>query len=202
MNDSSSENQNTTERELRQLSQVVAETASDAILTIDESSTILFVNRAAKKIFGYAPEELIGKSLTILMPDYLRHIHRAGMERYAKTGERHLAWESVQLPGLHRDGHEIPLELSFGEVREGERRLFTGIARDITERRRLERRLMAQYEAAQILAEADSLTTAAPGTGPTMDAGTRRRSPALAGQLEDAVFECRRIRRGKSEPHL
>ena len=163
MNDSSSENQNTTERELRQLSQVVAETASDAILTIDESSTILFVNRAAKKIFGYAPEELIGKSLTILMPDYLRHIHRAGMERYAKTGERHLAWESVQLPGLHRDGHEIPLELSFGEVREGERRLFTGIARDITERRRLERRLMAQYEAAQILAEADSLTTAAPG---------------------------------------
>jgi len=162
MSDSSAENRIDTERRLHQLSQVVAETASDAILTIDESSTILFANRAAEKIFGYTPDELIGKSLTILMPDYLRHIHRAGMERYLNTGERHLSWESVQLPGLHKEGREIPLELSFGEVIEGGRRLFTGIARDITERRRLERRLMAQYEAARILAEADSLTAAAP----------------------------------------
>src|ERR1041385_9342934 len=106
MSDSSSENQNTTERELSKLSQVVAETASDAILTIDEGSTILFVNRAAEKIFGYAPEELIGKSLTILMPDYLRHIHRAGIERYVKTGERQICWEHVSSPVTPRARHE------------------------------------------------------------------------------------------------
>ena len=89
---------------LAQFSQIVAETASDAIITIDEQSTILFANRATEKIFGYTRDELVGQSLAMLMPDYLRHTHRAAVDRYLETGKRHMSWESVQMPGLHHDG--------------------------------------------------------------------------------------------------
>jgi PAS domain S-box-containing protein len=117
---------------------IVAETASDAIVSIDASSTILFVNRATEKIFGYTTTEMTGQKLMMLMPEYLRHLHEGGIARYAKTGRKHIAWEAVELPGLHKDGREIPLELSFGEyAREGQR-IFTGVVRDITERKRTE----------------------------------------------------------------
>jgi PAS domain S-box-containing protein len=148
--------------DLDQLTRVIANTASDAIITIDQESTIVFVNRAAEKIFGYTRAELLGQSLTMLMPDYLRHVHRAGVQRYVDTGRRHISWEAVQLPGLHRNGHEFPLELSFGEFTENGRPFFTGIARDITERRRLERRLDAQFQVARVLAESNSMSQAAP----------------------------------------
>ena len=116
----------------------VTETASEAIITIDESSKILFVNRAAELTFGYAGEEMLGQELTMLMPDYLRNLHRAGLKRYAATGEKHIAWHGTELPGLHKSGAEIPLEISFGEfIRNGER-FFTGICRDITERKQAE----------------------------------------------------------------
>ena len=147
---------------LHQIARLIADTASDAIITIDDQSTIRFVNRGAQKIFGYAQDEMVGQSLTMLMPDYLRHVHRAGLQRYLTNGQKHISWEAVQLPGLHRDGREIPLELSFGEFSENGRRFFTGIARDITERHRLERRLAAQFQVARILAESESLATAAP----------------------------------------
>ena len=162
MTESSGNNLRNAPDDLYQISRVIADTASDAIITIDEQSTILFVNRAAGEIFGYTHAELIGQSLTMLMPDYLRHLHRGGLERYVSTGARHISWDAVELPGLHKDGHEIPLELSFGEFVEDGRRFFTGIARDITERRKLERRLAAQFQVARILAESDSLSNAAP----------------------------------------
>ena len=98
----------------------------------------------------------------MLMPDYLRHVHRAGIQRYLATGQPHISWKAVQLPGRHQSGREIPLELSFGEFSENGRRFFTGIARDITERRRLERRLDAQLQVARILAASDSMAAAAP----------------------------------------
>ncbi|MGH9657000.1 MAG: PAS domain S-box protein [Bryobacteraceae bacterium] len=125
---------------------IVAETATDAIITIDEDSEIVFVNRAAEKIFGYAVEEMTGRRLTMLMPDYLRRIHEASFRRYMETGARHISWESVQLPGLHKDGREIPLELSFGEFTESGRHLFTGVVRDITERKRAEEALRRSDE--------------------------------------------------------
>jgi len=162
MSDPTAELRNPREVELPHLSRVIAETASDAILTIDDQSTILFANPATEKIFGYRHEEIIGQSLTMLMPDYLRHIHRSALERYIATGQRHLSWEAISLPGLHKNGREIPLELSFGEFVENGRRVFTGIARDITERRNLERRLTVQIEVARIMAEAESLEAAAP----------------------------------------
>ncbi len=143
-------------------SRIIADTASDAIITIDKDSRILFVNRAAVKIFGYSIEEMLGAELTILMPEYLRHLHRAGLKQYVDTGRRHIAWDLVELPGLRKDGREISLELSFGEFQVDGEHFFTGIARDITNRKRDERRLALQHSVTAILAEALSLEEATP----------------------------------------
>jgi PAS domain S-box-containing protein len=95
----------------------LAETASDAIITIDEKSHIVLANQAAGRIFGYAIEEMVGNDLTMLMPEYLRHLHRHGFARYKDTGKRHISWQAIELPGLHKSGAEIPLEIAFGEFR-------------------------------------------------------------------------------------
>ena len=118
--------------------QAMAEAATDAIITINSESTILQVNPAAEKIFGYSIEEMLGQPLTMLMPEYLRHLHHAGITRYHGTGQKHIEWAAVQLPGLRKSGGEIPLEISFGEFVKGDQRFFTGIVRDVTERKRAE----------------------------------------------------------------
>src|ERR1700716_3167972 len=107
MNDPAVDNLETPLADLQLSTRVIADTASDAIITIDQDSTILFVNRATEQIFGYSQAELLGQSLTMLMPDYLRHIHRAGLESYVETGQRHISWNAVALPGLHQNGKEI-----------------------------------------------------------------------------------------------
>ncbi|HVI72063.1 MAG TPA: PAS domain S-box protein, partial [Pyrinomonadaceae bacterium] len=127
-------------RESEEHYHAVAEAATDAIITIDSGSTILAVNPAAERIFGYSTAEMIGQPLTMLMPEYLRHLHKAGITRYVETGQKHIGWAAVQLPGLHKSGAEIPLEISFAEFSNDGRRFFTGIARDISERKRLQDR--------------------------------------------------------------
>lgn len=117
---------------------IVAETASDAIISINEQSEILFVNHAAERIFGYKVEQMVGQPLTMLMPEYLRHLHEAGLERYIETGKRHLSWEHVEVTGFHKKGYEFPLELSFGEFNKNSKHVFIGIARDISERKETE----------------------------------------------------------------
>jgi PAS domain S-box-containing protein len=131
---------------------IVAETATDAIISIDDKSTILFINRAATRIFGYEIEQMIGQSLTMLMPEYLRHLHTAGQERYIKTGKRHVNWEHVEVPALHRNGHEFPLEISFGEFNKNNKHIFIGIARDITERKLTEEAARTANELFEIVA--------------------------------------------------
>ena len=124
-------------------SRIVTETASDAIITINENSRIIFVNRGAVNIFGYSIEEMLGAELIMLMPEYLRHLHRGGLQNYLETGTKHISWVAVELPGRHKSGTEISLELSFGEFQKDGQRFFTGIARDITKRKQTETRLAA-----------------------------------------------------------
>jgi len=108
---------------------LLAEAASLAIFTIDDQSNILFANPAVEKVFGYKAEELIGGKLTVVMPEYLRHVHEHGLARYVATGQRHVSWDGVSLPGLHKNGHEIPLVISFGEFVRAGKRVFTGFAK-------------------------------------------------------------------------
>ena len=117
---------------------VLVETANDAVLSADETGSILFANCATSRIFGYDSTELIGKPLTVLMPESIREVHEIGFRRYLDTGVRHLNWQGAELIGLHKNGREFPVEISIGELTRGGRRMFTGFIRDISERKRAE----------------------------------------------------------------
>lgn len=125
-------------REREEAFRALVRSASDAIVTIDVNSTIVFANAAVREILGYDPEKLRGQAFTKLMPQRFRQRHRDGIARYIESGERTIAWDGVELPGLHRDGREIPLEISFGDFTREGTHFFTGIMRDISDRKRSE----------------------------------------------------------------
>jgi PAS domain S-box-containing protein len=138
-----------------ELYRVLAETASDAIVAIDEAGTVLSLNPAGEALFGYRADELIGQSLTRLMPERFRERHTAGLDRYLRTGERAIAWRAVFLPILTRDGREVPTEISFGELTANGRRVFSGIIRDVSARVAAER--AAAEDTAQLQEQAAEL---------------------------------------------
>ncbi len=119
----------------------VTESANDAIVAADSKGNIISWNNGAKRIFGYTDEEALNKPLTVLMPEVYREAHRLGMERYNQTGEAHVIGKTVELIGLRKDSSEFPLELSLTSWTTGKERFYSGIIRDITERKRAENAL-------------------------------------------------------------
>jgi len=116
---------------------VVIEAASDAVVSIDESGAIILVNPAAKRMFGYNPEELIGQNLTILMPAAMRELE-AGFKRSLESGAKHLNWHGTEVKALRANGNEFPVEVSFGETTTNGRKVITGFIRDISEKKHTE----------------------------------------------------------------
>src|SRR5262245_28836346 len=124
-------------RETEERYRRVAETTSDVILAAGEDGRILFVNSQIEKIFGYKPAEVVGAELTRLMPDFmsrLREIARRG----AEEGQKRVNKSGVELKGLRKGGKELPVEVAFGEYAADGKRVFTGVIRDISERKRAE----------------------------------------------------------------
>jgi PAS domain S-box-containing protein len=121
---------------------MVTETTADAIVTIDEDSTILFANPATARIFGYAPGTLPGTPLTNLMPEILRPRHVAAFRKYLETSTPSMSWHAIELTGRRSDGSEFPVEVSFAEFPIDGGRSFTGTIRDISERKQLETQLV------------------------------------------------------------
>jgi PAS domain S-box-containing protein len=140
----------------------VTEAASDAIITIDQGDRIVFANRATESIFGYPVEELLGRDLNVLMSDDQRDAHGASLRRHLETGKQTISWEEVEFIGRRKDGRTIPLEISLGKFIRNGQSYFTGILRDITERKQAEKRQTAQYAVTRALAESDTLSEAAP----------------------------------------
>jgi PAS domain S-box-containing protein len=137
-------------RESEERYRTVAETAADAIITMDEDSRILFVNPAGERIFGYSRPEMLGHQITMLMPEPLRASHLASLKRYVATGQRNIPWESIEFLGLHKSGKEIHVEISVTTFIKDGKHIFAGIFRDITERKRVEESLReseARYRA-------------------------------------------------------
>ncbi len=130
-------------REVETRYRVVAETASDAIITLDQESHILFANQAVERIFGHSREFLIGQKITCLMPKEMQTAHNRGITRYLRIKKRHISWSGVEVWGLHRDGHQIPLEVSFSDYVLKDQHLFTGFVRDISQRKQAEEQLRA-----------------------------------------------------------
>jgi PAS domain S-box-containing protein len=153
------------EQELRDSAQrfeTVTESVNDAIVSAEDDGRIAFWNDGARSIFGYEQEDILGRELTTLMPERSVEAHRKGFARYLETGRATVIGRTIELVGVRSDGSEFPLELSLGEWRRGERRAFTGVIRDLTERKRTERYLAAQFRVASVLVESPTLEDAAP----------------------------------------
>ncbi|HYI13381.1 MAG TPA: PAS domain S-box protein [Thermoanaerobaculia bacterium] len=163
---------------------LMSETAQDAIFTIDEASTITFCNRAVERMFGYTPDELVGRPLETIIPERLRAAHRAGIQRFLRTRQRNIPWTGIELPALHKDGHELECDISFGEWTSGDQTIFTGFARDASERKRaLEQEQQARAEAEASRAQLERRAEE--------EASFRHLASALTGAVEmtDVLYE-------------
>jgi PAS domain S-box-containing protein len=142
---------------------VIVETANDAVVSMDETGAILLANPATSRIFGYEPVEIVGKPLTMLMPEMMRKLHENGFKRYLATGERHVNWRGVELTAQRKNGQEFAVEVSCGELTSDGHKVFTGFIRDVSERKRAEDQLRASERSLQItqaeLARVSRLTT-------------------------------------------
>ena len=133
-------------RESEQRMRAIWETAAEGIITIDERGIVELLNPAACRIFGYQAEEVIGRNVGMLMPSPYRDNHDGYLGNYLRTGQAKIIGIGREVVGQRKDGSLFPMELSVGEVRLDDRRLFTGLVRDISERRQLEQAVAAATE--------------------------------------------------------
>ena len=114
----------------------ILDNLNDAVVTIDINGTIITANKTMSTIFGYTPEEVMGQDVSILMPDPYARYHKDFIKHYLETGRAKIIGVGRELPGLHKDGHCFPIELSLSEVIQDGQRQFIGIVKDITERKK------------------------------------------------------------------
>lgn len=116
----------------------VVENAGDAIITVDATGAVVLWNKAAARMFGHSFEEMRGRSLEAIMPEGLTSLHAAGMRRVASSGPSRAAGTTVEHVGVRGDGTEFPVELTLARWNTASGEFFTGIVRDLSERRRAE----------------------------------------------------------------
>ncbi|WP_236025020.1 PAS domain S-box protein [Arenibaculum pallidiluteum] len=118
--------------------QAMIDTVPDGIVVIDTEGRVLTFNPACERIFGWQAEEIIGRNVSVLMPEPHQSAHDTYMRRYLETGEARIIGIGREVEGRRKDGTTFPVDLSIGEAAEDGRRIFVGIVRDITERKRAE----------------------------------------------------------------
>ncbi len=137
----------TSELRARELeSRHIVESAVEAFVSIDVAGRVVDWNPQAEKTFGWSRAGILGKRIdeTIIPPAH-REAHRAGIRQFLATGEGPVLNRRIELPALHRDGREFPVELTIWEVQDGKGIRFNAFLHDITERRSFEARLREQH---------------------------------------------------------
>ncbi|SDY71272.1 PAS domain S-box-containing protein [Geodermatophilus africanus] len=155
----------------------------DTVVVADRDGRIAYVNGAVQGLLGHRPEALLGRSLTVLMPERLRSGHGAGFSRYRETGEGKLVGSTTQVPALHADGHEVPIDLTLSRLRHpapvaGDP-LVVAVLRDASTTILLER----QFEVSRYLA-ATLRVTAALTEARDADVAFRDLLPTLCTELD------------------
>jgi len=164
-------------RESDQRLRAFVEKAIDAIVTIDAEGVIQSANPAVERIFGWAVHEVIGRNIAMLMAPEDGAVHDGHLARYMSGGPPHAVDLTREVVGRRRDGGEVPLEVSVSEFTLGEQRYFSGIIRDISERRRVTE-LAKEKERAESRAAAKSAFLA------TMSHEIRTPMNGVLGMLE------------------
>jgi PAS domain S-box-containing protein len=128
----------------------IIETAADGIIVIGEDGVIQSFSPAAERIFGYMQDEVIGKKINLLMPEPMQSEHDDYLKRYFETGEKRVVGITRELIGLRKDTTKFPMELAVGEGSLGNQSIFTGLIRDITERKKAEQAIEEAAEKLQV----------------------------------------------------
>jgi len=149
------------ERQRAHLLRVVQDSLSPAV-ALDESSFIAGWNRAAELTFGWSPDEIVGRLLsTTLIPTRYQEAHERGFQRYLQGGESRVLGRVLELTAMHRDGRELPVELSISPaVRSGARALVVGFVRDVGPERRARQVAAARAAVMQAIEETETLQEA------------------------------------------
>jgi len=129
--------------------QAIFDAFADGIVTIDVQGRVQQWSAGAQRIFGYAPEEILGRDLTLLMPEPHRSQHSDYVASFLRTRTAKVIGIGRELTAVRKDGTEFPIELAVSEVRDGTEVFFTGILRDITERERAKAELVRAREEAE-----------------------------------------------------
>lgn len=116
-------------------------TVPDAMVVIDDHGIVVSFSAAAERLFGYSEADVLGKNVSMLMPNPDRDRHDSYLRRYLETGEAHIIGIGRIVTGLRSDGSTFPMKLSVGEALSENQRLFTGFVQDLTERKDFEAKL-------------------------------------------------------------
>ncbi|MBI5860980.1 MAG: PAS domain S-box protein [Rhodocyclales bacterium] len=158
--------------------QAILDTVVDGVITIDGRGTVQTLNPAAEHVFGYAVAEVLGRNVKMLMPEPYHSQHDEYLEHFRVTGEARIIGIGREVIGKRKDGSTFPLELAVSEMMLGGERHYTGIVRDITERKAVEQAVVAaKNEAEQANAAKDSFLA-------TMSHELRTPLNGLLGMLE------------------
>jgi PAS domain S-box-containing protein len=149
-------------RESEAHKRAILESSMDCIITIDGAGKVVDWNPAAEKTFGYTQEQAIGKEMAgLIIPRRFRERHRQGLARCLATGKGRMLGKRLELNGQRSDGSEFPVELTINRMETEGVPMFTGYVRDITERKKAENRLSAQYAVTRALAESNTVSEGA-----------------------------------------
>jgi PAS domain S-box-containing protein len=116
-------------------------TIVDGVITIDAQGRIIHFNPACESLFGYTASDVVGRNVKILMPEPYQHEHDSYLHNYRTTGQRKIIGIGREVVGRRKDGSTFPMELSVGQIAEGEEMAYVGVIRDLTSRARLEQGL-------------------------------------------------------------